>query len=256
MADVATEWRLTFRDDLPSDSLYRVPNSVRREILHSINGLDPHDPVFRRDRCYTWGQWTSVYTRQVSDTNQIMCYVRTPLTPNRVRDRGKSVVRLLDFHRTGRVLRPSQSSHHPCAEHPTTLYGQCCFPNLVAQCHRLTSSGNASCGLCVNPLHMVPMTARAAERERHVVLTGGQCAPRVLQGVRACTRCDWKPGFYTQDKASKADVGDVWFTQLHHGTPVTLDAEWNERALEWKLQGTVSTTVAVLDQQATDTPTV
>jgi len=151
-----------------------------------VHGLDPHDPVFRRDRCYPWKLWNCVVAKERVGTAVGMdVYIKTPMTSRRS-GWSQSLKRLLAYHYFGHVDDPTTSSRAQCPCGSLTPYGKCCFPTIRMSCH--VHTGFRNCGLCINPMHFVAGT-NADPPE------GGKF-PETCPVLRPCAPCDvcsWTP---------------------------------------------------------------
>lgn len=166
---------------------YRLPPSVYTTIVHSIEGLDPHRPIFFEDRCYMWKLWSCVGAGpSTEDENEVQFHIKMPDTPNGC-GRTQSVLRLLVYYYAGRMAEPVTSSKLPCPCHSGFLYGACCFPVLHSVCERFT--GKRSCGLCVNPMHVVA----GSIHDHHEVNLTLPRSPAILPVCTPCTTCTWSP---------------------------------------------------------------
>lgn len=178
-------WALRWRADAPES--FQVTPEVADTIAHSIEGLDPHDPVFRADRCYPWKLWSCVVVRttgEAEDTRAQM-HLRTPLTPAHSK-RSQNLRALLAYHYFGVADRPLTSSRKPCVCGSGRAYGACCFPTVHSHCHLFT--GVRSCGSCVNPLHFV----RGKNSDPEPGAKFPYCDPVILP-CAPCAQCAWTP---------------------------------------------------------------
>ena len=117
MNPTRTNWTLEWRPNAPER--FTVSADHTAAVLHGIEGLDPHSPVFEHNRCYMWRLWHSVTVRE----NHI--FVRTP------GGRGQctqSLRALLAYHHQGAMETPCASSQDPCPCDQSKAYGDCCFP--------------------------------------------------------------------------------------------------------------------------------
>lgn len=157
-----------------------LPDYVQKAILHGIDGLDPHRPVFDPNKCYHW-KWDNCVM-----TQKDMFHVRIPYQKKGLRS-------LMWYHFSGRELPAVEtSSRSLCPHHPDQKYGSCCFPKVYMRCHRIT--GYKDRGLCMNPHHMVAGT----ERESRLEMENEGCLlswdPAVAeQQPLPCETCQWSP---------------------------------------------------------------
>ena len=162
-------WTVDWKPKAPE--WFMVSADHTAAVLHGIEGLDPHNPVFERDRCYMWRLWHSVTVRENG-----MVFVRTP------GGRGQctqSLRALLAYHclQLGAMETPCASSQDPCPCGQSKAYGDCCFPTVSMSCGSV---------LCVNPLHMSVGRARDAEHAVPIEVP-------VLPACPSCAVCKWTP---------------------------------------------------------------
>jgi hypothetical protein len=141
-------------------------------ILHGIEGLDPHDPLFVRERCYLWRVWHCVTVR---DNGHV--FIRTP---GRRDQCTQSLRGLLAFHCLGAMERPSTSSRLACPCGQGRTYGECCCPTVAMVC---------GSSLCVNPLHMRVGRARTGTENSNAVAI----EVPILPACPSCAQCGWTP---------------------------------------------------------------
>lgn len=173
---------LKWKQDAPER--FQVTPELSATILHGIEGLDPHRPVFRADRCYPWKLWHSVLARVDPTSNHIHIHIKTPC--NTQANQSQSLRALLAFHFFGTSDPPLTSSKKPCPCRSGRTYGECCFPTIHSRCFKFT--GLRNCGLCVNPLHFERGHNSDLEQGRDYPL-----APSVLPPCEPCAECKWSP---------------------------------------------------------------
>ena len=207
MNPTRTSWTAQWITNAPER--FTVSSVQSAAILHGIEGLDPHNPVFERDQCHTWQLWHSVTVRENG-----MVFVRTP------GGRGQctqSLRALLAYHCLGAMETPCASSQDPCPCGQSKAYGDCCFPVVTMQC---------GAALCVNPFHMRVGRARDAEHAVPIEVP-------VLPACPSCAVCKWTPfEFY----ATALIRG---YHETACTSPLRLDAagrvvlhEWRREAIE------------------------
>lgn len=168
-------WELRWRPDAPER--YQVTDEVATAIRHSIDGLNPHRPVFQSDRCYAWKLWNCVVLKAGANET-VQMHIRTPFTPAHSR-RSQNLRSVLAYHYFGHLDPPVTSSRKPCVCGSGQTYGVCCFPTVYSRCG----------GACVNPLHFVCGKNSEAAGNR----TGDGATPAVILPCAPCHDCAWEP---------------------------------------------------------------
>lgn len=179
-------YRLRWRSR--DDDRYHVSHETKDAIVHGIDGLDPHKPVFHANRCNLWSLW---YCTKLLPDGRVS--IRPPWVPQAGPVTG-SLHNLLHYHRTGEQVHPVTSFRHPCPNHPNRTYGHCCFPTILTTCD--------THGLCVNPLHFrVGVT-------RDVPVGSDDTSSIVCPPAETCDVCKWDPCTYrVTDKVTGHDLG-------------------------------------------------
>jgi hypothetical protein len=167
MNPMRTSWTSEWRPNAPER--FTVSSVQSASILHGIEGLIPHEPVFERDRCYSWRLWHSLTVRDNG-----MVFVRTPGSKSECT---QSLRALLAHHYLGTMETPCASSRDLCPCGQSKAYGDCCFPTVSMSCGSV---------LCVNPLHMSVGRARDAEHAVPIEVP-------VLPACPSCSVCGWTP---------------------------------------------------------------
>ena len=221
-----TAWPLVWRQDVPDK--FKVSPEVHRAIVQSIQGLNPHQPAFYQDRCYSWTLWNCLQLRGEGDDTTVL--VKTPLTSGHC-GRTQNLRTLLAYHYFGQVGSPVTASGKPCpCGAPNKSYGECCFPTVHTICHRYT--GVRSCGICVNPTHMERGLAR--DQESDAVHKYPRCQ-LLLQPTAPCAECQWDPQVY---KVTECVDG------FHPGPPRPVTCRNTQEAVamlgEWRLNGIIN----------------
>lgn len=160
---------------------YEPPEEVRQHIVHSIEGLDPHHPVFRVHQCYRWTHWSTMVIKEDH------VFIGTPLTDRRS-GWSLNVRALLAFQFfKGKLETPVTSSKKPCVCGSGLTYGACCFPTIAMSCPSHVTQGIVS-HACVNPLHF----KRVKNKEIDGMEVAVAVEPSPLHVPEECTQCGWK----------------------------------------------------------------
>jgi hypothetical protein len=180
-------WKVHFRQDAPAQ--FQVPEEVSKSILHAIDGIDPHNPVFYSNRCYPCKLWHCVIPRCSKDVDEddkrVCAFVKTPLTPSKC-GRTTNLRALLAYHFFGHMETPKTSSRLPCVCGSGKLYGNCCFPQIHSTCYLYM--GVRDSGLCLNPFHL--QIGKSSDPEP------GSHAPFkevIVNPCEKCKVCGWEP---------------------------------------------------------------
>lgn len=178
-------WKLEWREDAPEK--YQVSQKTRDAIVHSIDGLDPHEPYFQRDRCYIWKLWNCMGIREIKGTEdrRVQIHIRTPMTSKQC-GRTQNLKTLLAYHYFGYVDSPETSSRNPCPCGSELNYGSCCFPTIHMACH--VHTGIYDSGQCVNPMHFVTGTNSDTE-----FISSGPYREPEIRECKPCLTCNWTP---------------------------------------------------------------
>lgn len=217
---------------------YSVTEPTSAAILHSIDGLDPHNPVFLANRCYTWTLWSAMQFRRVEYADgdaSVLVDIQTPLVGGHS-GKTRSLRKLMFYHCHGReVDAPITSSKKPCPCGSGSAYGACCFGAVNTVCEKFT--GVRSCGLCVNPLHMEGGPRRAHEEDMrmpHCVIMVGPTAP--------CGRCRWNANeFAVTDNIRGVHPGPSAMTVVDKANVDEVIAQFRQ----WKFEGARATLEAL-----------
>ena len=214
-----TSWPVTWRSGPKVPDRFKVGRNTIRSILHSIEGLDPHNPVFETKQCYHWKLWSCL---RVTQHQQIT--ISTPDCQDTTCT--KNLRFLLLYHYTGLIPTIQTSSRKECPCKSGQTYGKCCFPTVFSTC--ATYTGFDNCGLCVNPLHM------KGGRTRDEVKTAGKCRPNpTLQSCTKCTVCDWTP----YEFAVSNNVRGINTEACHRTLPLNSMEHVQQTLTQWKKEG-------------------
>jgi hypothetical protein len=224
-------WKLKWRED--ADEKYQITQSVHSAIVHSIEGLDPHNPIFERNKCYRWKLWNCMVIRDTKDESdeqkQLHIYLKTPLTSSKS-GRTQNLKKLLAYHYFGDVAEPMTSSRSPCPCGSGKTYGSCCFPTIHSVCHIHT--GIRNCGLCVNPMHF--MSGKNSDDE-----PGSDCpySEPVIRKCTPCSKCNWNPYIFpVTDRVNgyheQPCMNDISLEPYTSNTLNTLFSKWKHESIK------------------------